>query len=90
MMGLEQEVWQFPGGPSGSLPDQETALAHVKELGARGASFFIVPGGDLPWLEAYPGFVEELGKRWPLVARQKHLCTVFDLTDPIEDGNEQA
>jgi hypothetical protein len=86
ILALEQEVWHFPRPASGeyagfALANTEAALRHADELANRGASFLVIPALEPEWLDGYPGLIDELEKRWRLVARQQHVCTVFDLTD---------
>jgi hypothetical protein len=91
LVALGREAWHFPRTPSGEYAgsvalDLDGAVRHAADLADRGASFLVVPSAESSWLDSFPGFVEELARRWRLVARQQHLCTIFDLTDPVGSG----
>ena len=86
LMRLEgREIWHFPRDPSGRYAghgpaNTEMALDQLEGLRGRGLMFLVVPR-EAPWLNHYPGFIEQVERRYRCVARQRYLCSVYDLTD---------
>ncbi len=86
LMALEgRELWHFPRDASGGHVEDapagpDAALDQLEGLRARGLTFLVVPRGT-PWLDDYPGFIERLEQRHRCVARQRYLCSVYDLTE---------
>ena len=79
-----REMWHFPRTPSGGYAghapaDTDMALDQLEGLRARGLEFLVIPR-ETPWLTHYPDFVEQVEERYRCVARQRYVCTVFDLT----------
>lgn len=85
LMRLEgRELWHFPRDPSGGYAGREpasteTALDQLEDLRGRGLTFLVVPR-EAPWLNHYPDFIEQVEQRYRCVARQRYLCSVYDLT----------
>jgi len=93
LLDLGRDAWHFPRDPSGGYAggvasSTAAALNHADELSERGASFLVVPHIDASWLETHPDFLDAMATRRAVVARQKHLCTVFDLTDGVRGEHE--
>lgn len=86
LMALEgREMWHFPRDPSGRYAghgpaDTDMALDHLRGLRGRGLMFLVVPR-ETPWINHYPDFIEQVERRYRCVARQRYLCSVYDLTD---------
>ena len=79
-----REMWHFPRDPSGTYagvaaPGTGAALDQLEELRARGLEFLVVPRQS-PWLGHYPDFLGQIEQRYRCVARQRYLCSVYDLT----------
>lgn len=82
--------WHFPqvdgGVYAGHHPaDSATAVAHLEELRARGAEYFVLPAGDLWWLTFYAGFGAHLHERYEVVAYQEDACAVYRLTTRTDE-----
>lgn len=80
-----REVWHFPRDPSGRYAghgpaDTDMALDQLEGLRGRGLMFIVIPR-EAPWLDHYPDFIEQVEQRYRCVARQRYLCSVYDLTD---------
>jgi hypothetical protein len=80
-----REMWHFPRTPSGGYAghapaDTADALDQLARLRGQGLEFLVIPR-ETPWLTHYPGFVERVEERHRCVARQRYLCSVYDLTD---------
>ena len=87
-----REVWHFPRDPSGRYAghgpaNTDMALDQLEGLRGRGMMFLVVPR-ETPWLNHYPDFIEQVEQRYRCVARQRYLCSVYDLGDargvPVE------
>lgn len=98
--GGGRRTWHFPRDPSGGYgahgpPSTGAALDQLEGLRGQGQAFLVIPR-DTRWFEHYPGFVAAVEQRYRCVARQRYLCTVYDLATATapraapargEDGN---
>ena len=87
-----RETWHFPHDASGNfaaLDDWEAALDQLEELRRRGLEFLVVPR-ETPWLAHYPEFLDRVEQRYRCVARQRYLCTVYDLNEAPAGRREPA
>ncbi len=78
-----RETWHFPQDRSGSfaaMEDPEMALGQLDDLRRRGLEFLVVPR-ETPWLAHHPEFMDQVEQRYLCVARQRYLCTVYDLNE---------
>ena len=78
-------MWHFPRDPSGRYAGHgpghtNMALDQLEGLRGRGLMFLVVPR-EAPWLNHYPGFIDQVEQRYRCVGRQRYLCSVYDLTD---------
>ena len=76
--------WHFPqndrGVYAGFYPaDSQTAIAHLDELRAKGAEFFVIPRTAFWWLTYYREFAAELTARCKLITRQPNVCMIYAL-----------
>jgi hypothetical protein len=89
----DRPAWHFPqtgtGAHASHLPSEGDAIgANLGQLHSKGAEFLVVPAITPSWLDYYPDFLRDVGERYRRVARQQHLCTVFDLGQPLEPEPE--
>ena len=89
-----REMWHFPQDQSGrySVLDPagtDTALDQLESLRTRGLAFLVVPR-EAPWIGQYPDFIEQVERRYRCVARQRYLCSVYDLTEPRQAAADPA
>lgn len=79
------QVWHFPcagGAHADSYPADVTgAIAQVEAACAAGADYLLFPVSAFSWLERYAGLREYLERRWRLVTRQQHVCSIYALRD---------
>jgi hypothetical protein len=78
-----RETWHLPHDASGNfaaLDSWEAALEQLQGLRRRGLEFLVVPR-ETPWLAHYPEFLDQVEQRYRCVARQRYLCTVYDLNE---------
>jgi hypothetical protein len=78
-----REVWHFPHDKSGrfaAVDSWEAALDQLEILRGRGLEFLVVPR-ETPWLAHHPEFLDQVEERYRCVARQRYLCTVYDLNE---------
>ena len=78
-----RETWHFPHDASGNfaaLEDPEVALRQLEDLRSSGLEFLVVPR-ETPWVAHYPEFLDQVEQRYRCVARQRYLCTVYDLNE---------
>jgi hypothetical protein len=80
-----REMWHFPRTPSGAYAghapaDTAAALDELEGLRGQGLEYLVIPR-ETPWVSHYPGFVEQVERHHRCVARQRYLCSVYDLTD---------
>jgi len=91
--------WHFPrhddGRYAGYYPATgEDAVAHLEQLRATGAGFFVLPSTALWWLDYYPALKQHLEDRCSVVARDD-TCLVFDLrqsgdlTQSADEGHSE-
>ena len=83
-----REMWHFPRDPAGSYAglapvDSDAAFDQLEGLRARGLAFLVVPRAT-PWLSHYPEFQEKVERRFRCIARQRYLCSVYDLSNSRE------
>jgi hypothetical protein len=79
-----REMWHFPRDSAGAYAGlaavgTDAALDQLEGLRARGLEFLVVPRQS-PWLSHYPDFLEHVERRYRCVARQRYLCSIYDLT----------
>jgi hypothetical protein len=60
--------------------DTAAALSDLHELTERGIEFIVIPHVVPSWLDEHPGFLAALERDYRLVARQQHVCTVYELS----------
>ena len=85
-----RETWHFPQDQSGRYSGVDpagtgAALDQLEALRSRGLAFLVVPR-EAPWTGQYPDFIERVERRYRCVARQRYLCSVYDLTEPRQAG----
>jgi hypothetical protein len=68
-------AWPFPQDADGG-----TAIIRLEELRRSGAQFLVIPTSELCWLDVVPDFGRHLEASYPAVVRQRHVCTIFDLS----------
>jgi hypothetical protein len=78
------EGWHFPrtadGRYAGHHPaDPADAIAHLEQLRAEGAGYFVLPSTYFWWLEYYDGLAQHLESRYRLVADCPDTCLIYDL-----------
>jgi hypothetical protein len=76
--------WHFPrdrdGTYAGNYPaDNETAIAHLEELRAEGATHLVLPQTAFWWLAYYQGLRKHLDAAYRIVRRDEHVI-IYDLT----------
>jgi hypothetical protein len=76
--------WHFPrtadGKYAGHHPgDAAEAIAHLEELRAQGADYFLLPSTYFWWLDHYDALAQHLGSRYRLVANCPDTCLIYDL-----------
>jgi GT2 family glycosyltransferase len=75
----------FPQEPNGTYAghypaDSASAIRHLEELRARGASYLLLPRTALWWLDHYPGLARHLDSHYAAVLRDPECCLAYDLT----------
>ena len=92
----DRRMWHFPRDPSGAYAGQnpansDIAIDQLEGLRSRGLEFLVVPR-ETPWLSNYPDFIGQVEQRYRCVARQRYLCTVFDLSgaQPVATGASES
>jgi hypothetical protein len=78
-----RETWHCPHDAAGNfaaLEDPEVALRQLEDLRNSGLEFLVVPR-ETPWVAHYPEFLDQVEQRYRCVARQRYLCTVYDLNE---------
>jgi hypothetical protein len=79
-----REMWHFPRDSAGAYAGPgpvgtDAAVDQLEELRTGGLEFLVIPRQS-PWLGHYPDFLERVERRYRCVARQRYLCSVYDLT----------
>jgi hypothetical protein len=59
--------------------DSAAAVAHLEDLRKGGAEYLVFPRSAFWWFAYYPAFVAHLESRYRVIARQRHLCTIYEL-----------
>jgi hypothetical protein len=75
----------FPRSPSGIAADytdvsEEEAVAQLEARREEGAAFLVVPGTALPWLASQRTLDRHLAERYPVVAQERGIITIYALT----------
>ena len=78
-----RRMWHFPrdddGGYAGHHPaDSETAIAHLEQLRAKGATHLVLPRTAFWWLEHYEGLSQHLDAAYRRIRSDEHVI-VYDL-----------
>jgi hypothetical protein len=60
--------------------DSQTAITHLEQLRRDGAQYLVFPKPSAWWLRHYVDFRRHLESRYRAIIRQRHVCTVFDLS----------
>ena len=55
-------------------------IRQLEDLRSSGLEFLVVPR-ETPWVAHYPEFLDQVEQRYRCVARQRYLCTVYDLNE---------
>ena len=87
-----RETWHFPHDESGNfaaLDNWKAAVNQLEDLRRRGLEFLVIPR-ETPWLAHYPEFLDQVEERYRCVARQRYLCTVYDLNEAPPVPREPA
>jgi hypothetical protein len=76
--------WHFPrtadGNYTGHYPaDAAEAIAHLEQLRAQGADYFLLPSTYFWWLDHYDGLAHHLRWRYRIVADCPDTCLIYDL-----------
>ncbi len=85
MLGLGDRVTEsFPQsarGVSAAYTDVRghEAIAQLESLRDAGAEFLLVPSPALPWLATHPELERHLDDRYPVVARERGIGTIYAL-----------
>ncbi len=79
-----RRAWHFPqtadGVWAGHHPrDSKEAIAHLKDLEARGGKFLLFPRTGFWWLEHYEGLRTYLERNGRLIANEEDTCVIFQL-----------
>jgi 2-polyprenyl-3-methyl-5-hydroxy-6-metoxy-1,4-benzoquinol methylase/glycosyltransferase involved in cell wall biosynthesis len=82
----------FPQGPGGVYAgyhpaNSEAAIAHLKELIAKGARYLLIPQTSLWWLDHYRDFADYLDHNAVKLINEPDICALFDLTGTQENSN---
>jgi hypothetical protein len=95
-----RQGWHFPrtqtGQYAGHHPyDAAAAIAHLEDVRAGGAQYFVLPSIYLWWLDYYEGFARHLESNYRLVADDRDACLVYSLISTLgaasdEDPNPRA
>ena len=86
------EGWHFPrtadGRYAGHHPaDAADAIAHLEQLRAEGANYFLLPSTYFWWLDHYDDLIQHLQSRYRLTAHCPDTCLIYDLTaGPVATG----
>lgn len=64
--------------------DGGAVIANLDSLRQSGAEFLVIPRSADWWLDRYPDFRNYIRSRFPLVTRQEHICTIYDLATSIK------
>jgi glycosyltransferase involved in cell wall biosynthesis len=86
LVALDGRVgWHFPQAEDGLYAghhprDDETAIRHLEDLRARGATHLVIPATSAWWLDHYADFRQHLEERFAVVAADPATCVAFDLT----------
>jgi hypothetical protein len=77
-----RRAWHFPqakdGVYAGYYPGSSAdAITHLEALRERGASYFLLPGTALWWLETYPEFRDHLESQYNLVFDEGETCLIW-------------
>lgn len=81
-----RQVWHFPHTATGAFDQDcsgEQALGRLEDAIGRGAQYLVLPSASPSWLDQNSVFAEEVERRYPVVLRREHPCTVFDLTASV-------
>ena len=78
------EGWHFPrtgdGRYAGHHPaDAADAIAHLEQLRAEGADYFVLPSTYFWWLGYYGDLAQHLQSRYRLIAHCPDTCLIYDL-----------
>ena len=81
----ERQAEPFPRAAPGISADytdvdDESAVAQLESLRAAGADYLVVPGPAQPWLTNHPGLERYLDGRYPVIARERGIVTIYGLT----------
>jgi hypothetical protein len=82
LLGLD-DVWAFPfsEGSARKLPaDSAAAIAQLEAARGEGGEFLVIPTSSAWWLDRYRGFARYLDDRYRLVVRQRHVCSIYELS----------
>jgi hypothetical protein len=86
LLALDGQVgWHFPQADDGRYAgyhpeDGETAIRHLEELRARGATHLVIPATSAWWLEHYEDFRRHLETRCVALPADPETCVAYDLT----------
>lgn len=85
----KRETRHFPctekGSNAGHHPaDSDEAIARLREQIALGWEYLLVPAASAWWLEFYDSFTRHLYTSHHLVARQRHVAFIFELSPSTE------
>jgi len=74
----------FPRSTGGVLADYtdmhgDEAIIQLESLRIAGAEFLLVPSPALPWLATHPELERHLENRYPVVARERGIGTIYAL-----------
>ena len=74
----------FPRSTGGVLADYtdmygDEAIIQLESLRIAGAEFLLVPSPALPWLATHPELERHLENRYPVVARERGISTIYAL-----------
>jgi hypothetical protein len=66
-------------GPQSIAGDERELMKRVETMTGEGAEFLVLVPHLARWWDRYPGFMEHVRARYPLVTRQEHVCEIYDL-----------
>jgi hypothetical protein len=82
LLGLDDlRAFPFSEGSAQRLPaDSAAAIAQLEAARAQGGEFLVIPTSSAWWLDRYRGFAQYLADRYRLVIRQRHVCSIYELS----------